>query len=341
MDHMTRLAPVVIAFAIALASLTGSAEARTRAGISAPSGLRVSVFASGLYEPTALAFGPDHRLYVAQENGDIYVQTRHGMDEVASGFAVILGLAWHDRKLYVSSTGEVATLSPSNHFQSWSEHVIVSGLPTGRHQNDGIVFRGKWMYLGLGSTCNACSETDARSATILRYRDNGTQGEVYARGLRNPFGLAIRPATGAIYATDNGRDDFGNSVPDELNLIAHGANYGWPGCWGYHKGSKCAHTRQPAAVFPPHCSADGIAFDSGNGLGAKYRGDAFVAEYGDTINDLDTGHIVQLVHFGKRVTVHTFATGFENPLAVAMSPNHSLLVGDFGTGIIWRFHRAD
>jgi glucose/arabinose dehydrogenase len=256
---------------------------------------------------------------------------------IASGFNVPLGLAWHNRTLYVSAMGTVSTLTPSANFSRFTQRVIVHGLPTGRHQNDGMVFRGTWMYLGVGSTCNACVEADSRSATIMRFHLNGTGGQVYARGLRNPYGLAFQPGTGQLYATDNGRDDFGDSVPDELNKIVQGGRYGWPNCWGRGGGSGCAGTIAPVALFEPHSSADGLVFYTGSTFAKRYRGDAFVAEWGDSVNNLGTGQIVKRVHFVRgRATVSTFATGFSHPLALAIAPDSSLLVADWGTGIIWR-----
>jgi glucose/arabinose dehydrogenase len=290
-----------------------------------------------LTNPTALALGPDGRLYLAQQNGVILAIGGNGQTTISSGFSTPLGLAWHAHTLYVSSTGEVSTLTPSKGYRSFTARVIVSGLPTGRHQNDEIAFQGSWMYLGVGSTCNACVESDRRSATIMRFHLDGSHAQIYARGLRNPFGLAFRPATGQLYATDNGRDDYGNSVPDELNLIVPGGNYGWPDCWGNGGGSHCQGTIPPVALFEPHSSADGLVFYAGRTFPTRYRGDAFVAEWGDSVNGLGTGHILKEVHFaGKRITVSTFATGLSNPLALAVAPDSSLLVADYGSGIIWR-----
>lgn len=305
-----------------------------------PSGFHTSVFVSGLNEPTALAVGPDHRVYIAQQNGQILVLSKPGLTTIARGFNTPLGLAWHNHRLYVSSMAKVSTLTPSKKYSVFRRRVIVRGLPVREHQNDGIAFRHRWMYLGAGSTCNACRELDPRSATIMRFRPNGHHAQIFAHGLRNPYGLAIRHANGKLYATDNGRDDHDNSVPDELNKIVRGGRYGWPSCWGRNGGSHCRGTIKPVALFEPHASADGLVFYQSKMFPKRYRGDAFVAEWGDDENNLGTGHIVKDVHFNRKgAHVSTFATGFDHPLAVAVSPNGSLLVADWGTGIVWRIQR--
>ena len=112
--------------------------------------------------------------------------------------------------------------------------VVVRGLPYGRHQQDTIVAGpdGR-LYLGSGSTCDACVESDPRSAAILSFRPDGSDLRVVATGLRNPYGLVF--ANGSLYATVNGRDDLGKNEPAEMVVrIRRGADYGWPSCWpGY------------------------------------------------------------------------------------------------------------
>lgn len=301
-----------------------------------PAGFHAGIYVRGLTTPTALAVGPDGRLYVAQENRLIVAIGGNGGTTIASGFGVPLGLAWNGGVLYVSSTGRVSTLTPTRGYRSFRPRVIVRGLPTGKHQNDGMAFRGGWMYLGVGSTCNACRERDGRSASIMRFHLDGSHAQVYAHGLRNPYGLAFRPGTAQLYATDNGRDDYGNTVPDELNRIVQGGRYGWPVCWGNGGGSNCRGTIGPVATFEPHASADGLVFYTGRNFPQSYRGDAFVAEWGDSVNSLGTGQRVKRVHFaGQRIIVSDFATGLVHPLAVAVGPSGALLVADFGSGIVW------
>jgi glucose/arabinose dehydrogenase len=335
---MDRVIRAVAAASLVIAALVASpASTVAQTSLSLPRGFHAGIFASGLSYPTALAVGPDRRVYVAQQDGLILAVGSGGKATVASGFSTPLGLAWHGHTLYVSSTGQIWTLTPSRGYRSFRRRAIVSGLPTGRHQNDGIAFQSGWMYVGVGSTCDACVESDPRSATIMRFHLNGSHAEIYARGLRNPYGLAFRPTTGALYATDNGRDDHDDQVPDELNRIVRGGNYGFPDCWGRGGGTHCKGTIAPVALFEPHSSADGLVFYSRRTFPERYRGDAFVAEWGDSVNGLGTGRILKDVHFaGSRVTVSTFATGFTHPVAVAIAPDSSLLVADWGSGTIWR-----
>ena len=47
--------------------------------------------------------------------------------------------------------------------------------------------------------------------------------EIYARGLRNPVGMALHPKTGALWTAVNERDQLGDDlVPDYLAEIAQG-----------------------------------------------------------------------------------------------------------------------
>lgn len=300
-----------------------------------PSGFRVGLYASGLQLPTALAFGPDSRLFVSQEDGSILAIGGHRIVRLASVRGVPLGLAWHRRTLYVSYTGAIAALRLRASGLLERPRVVVHGLPTGRHQNDAIVVVGRRIYVGIGSTCDACQERDPRSATVMSFGLQGGGGHVVARGLRNPYGLALQPKTNSVWVTDNGRDDQGMGVPDEVNRVVPGGHYGWPACWGRGGGSGCAGTIAPVVSLPPHAAATGLCFYSGRSFPAVYRGDTFVSEWGATIGSVPNGHRVQRVHFTRTgVTLTDFATGLQHPIAVTVARDGSLLIADFGNGLI-------
>ena len=64
---------------------------------------------------------------------------------------------------------------------------------------------------------------------MLRYTPEGGFVDAYATGLRNSAGFDWSPATGVLYATENGRDMLGDDFPPcELNAIVEGGFYGWP-----------------------------------------------------------------------------------------------------------------
>jgi glucose/arabinose dehydrogenase len=188
-------------------------------------------------------------------------------------------------------------------------------------------------------------EADRRSAAILSVRPDGRDLRVVARGLRNPFGLAVQPGTGRLFASVNGRDDLPNATAPEpaetVVRVRRGARYGWPSCWPSWRRKRmvgpCAGVTRPVAYLEPHSSADGIAFTQGPSFPARYRDGLFVALWGQ----------YYARRYGRRVDfvalpsgrVRRFATGFDHPLAVAFDPHGALLVADWGRGVIYRIQR--
>src|SRR5687768_11397321 len=95
--------------------------ARTLADITAPAGVRVSAWATGLTAPTALRFGPDGRLYVSQLDGRIIaLADRDGSGSAedsavyASGLNSPLGLAFDGPDLFVGRRGGISRLGDTN-----------------------------------------------------------------------------------------------------------------------------------------------------------------------------------------------------------------------------------
>jgi glucose/arabinose dehydrogenase len=298
------------------------------AAIHVPNGYRASVYATGLDHPTALSFGPDGRLYVSEDVGSV-VSVARGTTRprpFLRNLVVPLGLLWRGRTLYVSESGEVEAFGVTGR----RLRVVLSHLPYKEHQQDEIVAGpdGR-LYLGSGSTCDACVERDSRSATILSFRPNGTGLRIVARGLRNPYGLVFVGRT--LYATVNGRDKLGDGEPAEsVVVVRQGDNFGWPNCWPSFVLKRltgaCTGVTPPIAYLEPHSSADGIV---------SWRGDLFVAEWGEYLSFAHGRRLVRIRH-GKAIT---FATGFDHPLALAVDPAGELLVADWGRGVIYAIRK--
>jgi len=71
---------------------------------------------------------------------------------------------------------------------------------------------------------------------------DGSQGrpEIYVKGTRNPFRIAIDPANGRLFWGDVGPDAFfdgprGPRGYDEINLADGPGNHGWPLCIGFNR----------------------------------------------------------------------------------------------------------
>ena len=331
------------------AALVGAlvAAAPGTAAIRVPKGFAASVYARGLAQPTAMAFGPDGRLYVTQNGGSVVaIGASRRPTRFASGFTVPLGLAWLGRTLYVSRSGGVGSVRLAASGAAVARRTLLARLPFKEHQQDNVVVgRDGRLYLGNGSTCDVCREPDPRSASILSFRPDGSDLRVVATGLRNPYGLAVQPSTGRLFASVNGQDKLGTGEPAEMVVqVRRGRFFGWPRCWPSFARlalvGSCGGTTPPVAYLEPHSSADGMAFYTGTSFPAAYRGDLFVAEWGEY---LSKRHGRKLVHvpfdahgrpLAKRAT--TFATGFDHPLAVAVDRSSGdLLVADWGRGTIY------
>lgn len=332
------IAPLVAAL-VALAApgdaTAPSAAATAARALDVPRGYRAEIWARGLSRPTALAFGPDGRLYAAQESGEIVAMRRRARRPrvVARGFRTPLGLAWYGRTLFVSAQGSLARLRLSGG-RVVGRRTIVAGLPYGRHQQDNVVVGpdGR-LYFGSGSTCDVCRERSALSGAILSVRRDGSDLRVFARGLRNPFGLAFR--RGRLYVSVNNRDDLGMWEPAESIVVARrGAHFGWPACWPSWRlrrlvGS-CRGVARPLAYLEPHSSPNGLAF---------WRGALYVAEWGQYYSHRFGRKVVRVDPRTGRARL--FADGFDHPLALAVDrKRNALLVADWGRGVVYGIRRV-
>jgi glucose/arabinose dehydrogenase len=108
-------------------------------------------------------------------------------------------------------------------------------------------------------------------------RDPDTSPLVYAYGLRNVQGMAIRPGTREVWATSHGARGG-----DELNLITPGSNYGWPEVtysieyWGPRISDETERDDvvPPKVVWTPCIAPSGLTFYTGSEF-PEWQGDLF------------------------------------------------------------------
>ena len=358
--------------------LLGGGRAALPAGevaarLHAPPGLTVTRFASDL---------PNVRMLRVTSEGDVLAsQPRAGRvvllerdengDGSSDGTRVLLGdldrphgIDARDGWLYVAEASAVRRVRFDAKARAVPGEVetIVRGLPEGGNHWTHTLGLGPdgGLYVSAGSSCNVCIEKDARRAAILRYALDGTGEERYATGLRNAVGFDWDPASGALYATDNGRDYLGDDFPPcELDRVVRGGFYGWPFANGDRRPDPDlggAHEAEIAASIPPahafraHNAPLGIAFRRTSTVPAGCRSAALVALHGSWNRRRKDGYKVVELCFKDdgTVTERDFLTGFLDgettlgrPAGVAEGPDGAIYVSDDYGGAVYRIAAGD
>jgi len=188
--------------------------------------------------------------------------------------------------------------------KSWSKSTTNYG---GRIAFD----KAGFLYLTVGERQeqDRAQKPDDHGGKVLRLRDDGSVPpdnpfvgkagylpEIYSLGHRSPQGLAMNPATGAIWENEHG--PLGG---DELNIILPGKNYGWPlVTFGTdYDGTKIsdstwrADLKAPFVYWVPSIAVSGLTFYTGDRFPA-WKGNVFVGGMfqGRTRG---TGHIQRIV----------------------------------------------
>ena len=348
---------------VLLLALVTAAPAPAAARVRVPAGVEMQRYAKGIPNPSNLAFDARGRLWAtsagvqAAAADGVWLVPRRGARprQVVSGLFSALGLTWHRRELYVSHivphatfaprhTGRVVAYSGFDGRRFARSRVVVDGLPVGRHRVDSIVAGpGGRLYLGIGSESDHEPSSAALAGTVVSFRPGGGGLRVEARGLRNPYGLAVAPGGRRLLVSEHGRDDLGlHRPPDELNVVdprGRARWYGFPGCWG-QGGAPCRGAVAPLARLAPHSAPGAVVVVRRFG---RWGPSAFVTRFGSTFRENPTGGDVvrvSLARLGQRRTapVHRVATGFghQEPLGAALGPGGALYVSLWQSGRIVR-----
>jgi glucose/arabinose dehydrogenase len=125
---------------------------------------------------------------------------------------------------------------------------------------------------------DTAQDPDLHGGAVIRVDLDDGIVSIFTKGNRNPQGMAIHPETGAIWVNEHGPRGG-----DEVNILAEGANYGWPivshgreysgGAVGDGLKTKEGY-QDPVWVWVPSIAPSGMAF---------YEGDMFPELNGDLL----------------------------------------------------------
>ena len=342
--------------------------------IQLPPGFEISIYARNVTGARAMALTSKGVLFVGsfRERGKEPPGKVHAvLDEdgdgeaekvitVAQGLDHPNGVAVRGNDLYVAEISRVLKYpGVANDPRRKVEPEVIATFPTDWHHGWKYINFGPdgKLYVPVGAPCNIC-EVGSKHALIARMDPDGSNREVFARGIRNSVGFDWQPATLEMYFTDNGRDLWGNNrPPEEVNHAPEaGLHFGFPYRYGKNLVDTTYSTKltdkdfQPAAVeLPAHNACLGIEFYRGTMFPAAYQQQAFVACHGSWNRNPPDGYRVSLIKFedNRAVTYEHFATGWlqeehywGRPNDVEMLADGSLLVSDDFNHVIYRITYA-
>ena len=275
-----------------------------------------------------------------------------GNDLYVANTDSLMRYPYHDGDMQITDPGEPVLALPGGPIDHhWTKSLIASP-------------DGKLLYVGVGSNSNIVEngwEAEKNRAAIWEVDPATKRWRVFASGLRNPNGLCFEPQTKALWAVVNERDELGpDLVPDYMTSVKDGGFYGWPySYYGQHVDPRVEPQRpdlvakaiMPDYALSSHVAPLGMAFDTADGLGAKYKGGAFVGEHGSWNRPVLNGYKIVFVPFadgkpsGKAEDV---VTGFLDdkgqargrPVGVAFDKTGALLIADDVGNTVWRVTSA-
>jgi glucose/arabinose dehydrogenase len=336
--------------------------------INLPAGFSIDYYAENIEGARSMTLSPNGTLFVgSRAEGKVYAVLDRNNDSKADDVLVLSegldspnGVAFKNGSLYVAEISRVLRYDDIEaRLKNPPEPVVINkNFPSDpAHGWKYIKFGpdGK-LYVPVGMPCNVCNKEgeDERYGTIMRMEPDGSQLEIFAKGVRNSVGFAWHPETGELWFTDNGRDWLGDdSPPDELNKAPQkGMHFGFPYCHGgdipdleFGKLRNCSEFTPPEMKLGPHVASLGMTFYTGTMFPEEYRNQIFIAEHGSWNRKIPIGYRVTLVKLenGKAASYEPFADGWlqgladwGRPVDVLVMPDGALLVSDDSNNAIYR-----
>lgn len=374
------LASVLAAACGALATANAPAGAAAAAEVKVPSGFAAERIAT-VSRARELAVAPNGDLFVGTLGTGIYVvpdaEKNAGEPRLFATIddAPVAGVFLAGDTLYAGGlTGVYRIPYRAGDREARAPAQKIANVRTGGrgvHVTTTVAFSKGTLYASVGSTCNACAESDPTRATVQAMSPDGKNMHARAVAIRNAIALAVQPGTGDVWAGVAGRDDLEHGHPYEIfdAVTAHAGtpDYGWLTCYDDRKpigGASCANVVVPRVVFPAYDTPIGAAFYPTDHKGAyafpaSYRGGVFVTLHGSWHQPPVAPRVAFVAFRGDAPARGVdwtnpdaqwteFVGGCQaadgaracRPTGVAVGTDGSLFVGDDSTGAIYRIRPA-
>ena len=192
-----------------------------------PAGFEINLYARHIPNARSMVLSPEGTLFVGTRRaGKVYAVLDHNGDfkadkviTLAKGLNMPNGVAFKDGALFVA---EVSRVIRYDDIEQRLDNppapiVIRDDFPTDKSHGWKYIAIGPddMLYVPVGAPCNICEKKDPRYASIMRMRLDGSNLEIFARGIRNTVGFDWHPLTGELWFTNNGRDWMGDELPPD------------------------------------------------------------------------------------------------------------------------------
>ncbi len=335
--------------------------------IKLPPGFEISVFADKVTNARSMCLSPGGTLFVGtRKDGRVYAIRDEDGDYRADKTYVLdqelfmpNGVAFRNGSLYVAEVNRILRYDNiESQLDNPPEPVVVyDKYPDDKWHGWKYIAFGPddKLYVPVGAPCNVCDGKGDIYATITRMDPDGSNMEIFAKGVRNSVGFNWHPETKDLWFTENGRDWMGDDMPAcELNHAPKaGMHFGFPYCHQgdapddkFAKDRTCDEFTPPAQKLGPHVAPLGMEFYQGKQFPKMYKHQVLVAEHGSWNRKDRIGYRVMMVKLegNKAVSYEPFAEGWmENgeepwgrPVDLEHLPDGSILVSDDFADAIYR-----
>lgn len=192
---------------------------------------------SGDHFNNQMTVGPDGKIYFGQG-----VATNSGVVDLSNVYPFVWLLLWPDvhdvpakdmrlrRTSYLTPQPNNVLARQGNLLRLGTNVAYAVTSVFNRNKNKSLLVRTR-AFQPFGEHKRTVKGQVKASGTILRMNTDGSGLEIYAWGLRNPFGVMWGP-DGQLYATDNGYDERGSrpiaNALDNIWQVRQGGWYGFP-----------------------------------------------------------------------------------------------------------------